>query len=160
MKAFKKILAIVLPLLALASCRPDQPMDPGAAYGAGAGVPGTWVQTGALIYDISLPVPESRDVSTFYAKPGNNWIATFNPDGSYIIDQTGKGPNPFGTTGTWSFDTISYPTHLRLIPTGDTVTTLTMLNAPRENDINFGLSFEVEKCGTAVARYELIFTRQ
>lgn len=160
MKALKNIIAIALPILIMASCRPDQPTDPGPAYGAGGGVVGTWVQTGGTIYDITLPVAESRDVTSFFTKTGNNWIVTFSEDGSYTIDQTGKGPNPFGTAGTWAFDTAYYPTEMMITPSGETGKTFTMLNAPRENDINFGLGFEVEKCGTPVSRYEFVFTRQ
>lgn len=160
MKRIHRILAIALPILVLASCRPDQPTDPGPAYGAGDGVVGTWEQSGAVIYDLSLPVPESQDVSAFYAKAGNAWVISFSDDGSYVVDQQGKGPDMFGTSGTWNFDTAYYPTEMTVIPTGETGSELSMLNAPRANDVHFGLSFVVQKCGEDVAKYELKFTRQ
>lgn len=153
-------MAVALPLLVMASCRPEQPTDPGTAYGAGDGVVGTWTQSGATIYDLTLPVPEGTDVSSYYAKADNAWKLTFSDDGSYIVDQIGKGPNPFGTAGTWTFDTAYYPTAMTIVPSGETGSKFKMLNAPRETDVHFGLSFEVEKCGTPVSRYELIFTRE
>lgn len=161
MKTYAKVWALALPFMMMASCRPDQPTDPGTAMVAGQGVAGTWVQSGATVYDITLPVPETQDLTKFYTKTGNGWTITFNNDGSYVVDQAGKGPNPFGASGEWSFDTAYYPTNMNIMATGDSVSTdIKMLNAPRENDIYFGVSFEVEKCNTPVSRYEFIFTRQ
>ena len=160
MKALSKIFLLALPIALAISCRPDQPTDPGPAYGAGDGIVGTWRQSGATIYDITLPVPEAQDVSAYYSRPTNGWIITFNEDGTYMVDQTGKGPNPFGANGTFAFDTVYYPTSISILPDGGTGTTMEMLNAPRATDVNFGLSFEVEKCDVPVSKYEFIFTRQ
>ncbi len=151
---------LFLPALVVVSCRPDQPTDPGPAYGAGEGVVGTWRQSGATIYDLTLPVPESQDVTAFYAKENNAWVIDFNADGSYISTQEGAGPGPFGADGTWAYDTAYYPTEIIITPTGETAKTVNMLNAPRPTDRNFGMSYDVNKCGEAVARYELIFTRE
>lgn len=160
MKALSKILLMALPIALAISCRPDQPTDPGPAYGAGDGVVGTWRQSGATIYDITLPVPEAQDVSAYYSRPSNGWIISFNSDGTYVVDQRGKGPNPFGANGTFAFDTVNYPTAMTINPAGGTSSTMEMLNAPRATDVNFGLSFEVEKCDEPVAKYEFVFTRQ
>lgn len=160
MKALSRVLLLALPIALAISCRPDQPTDPGPAYGAGDGIVGTWRQSGATIYDITLPVPEAQDVSAYYSRPTNGWIITFNEDGTYMVDQTGKGPNPFGANGTFAFDTVYYPTSISILPDGGTGTTMEMLNAPRATDVNFGLSFEVEKCDVPVSKYEFIFTRQ
>lgn len=152
-------MALALPLLMVGACRPDQPTDPGTAYGAGDGVPGTWRQSGATIYDITVPVPEALDVSSYYQKEGNGWVITFSEDGSYVVDQRGKGPNAFGLSGTWSFDTASYPTDIFITPTGESTIEMDMLNAPRSTDSHFGLRFDGEKCGTPNIRYDFIFTR-
>lgn len=160
MKAFKLIFILALPALVAISCRPDQPTDPGPAYGAGDGVVGTWIQSGATIYDITLPVPEAQDVSGYYSRPGNRWSITFNADGSYLVQETGKGPNPFGPSGTFVFDTVAYPTEMTITPLGGSAKTLDMLNAPRATDQYFGLSFEIDKCDVPVAKYEFIFTRE
>ncbi|NVK28264.1 MAG: hypothetical protein HWE14_09485 [Flavobacteriia bacterium] len=160
MKALTRILALALPIALAISCRPEQPTDPGPAYGAGDGVPGTWKQSSATIYDITLPVPEAEDISGYATIPGNEWIISFSSDGTYTVDQAGKGENPFGTAGTFAFDTAYYPTEMMITPTGGTSKMVNMLNAPRESDTYFGLSFEVEQCGEAVARYEYTFTRQ
>ncbi len=160
MKAMIKILAFALPLIVVVGCRPEQPNDPGPAYGAGDGVVGKWRQSGAVIYDLTLPVPESQEVSSFYAKGNNAWIVNFNDDGSYEVEQQGAGPSPFGATGTWAFDTAYYPTEMMITPTGESAKMVEMLNAPRATDVYFGLSYEVEKCDEVVAKYELVFTRE
>lgn len=158
MKALTKILALALPVAFAVSCRPDQPTDPGTAYGAGEGVVGTWRQSGATVYDMSLAVPEAMDLTGFYTKDDNSWIVSFSDDGTYSVDQMGAGPSPFAANGTYVFDTIHYPTAMTVV--GDTTTEVQMLNAPRENDVTFGISYEVEKCDEVVAKYELIFTRE
>ncbi|MEL0025664.1 MAG: hypothetical protein VW775_01215, partial [Schleiferiaceae bacterium] len=51
-------------LLAFMACKPEVgPIGP--AYEAGAGIIGTWELSGADQTDLSLPVPETRDISDF-----------------------------------------------------------------------------------------------
>jgi len=156
----KKIASILALLVAIASCKPEiKPI--GTAYKAGAGVPGTWVLNTAEVTDLTLPIPETKDISAFYTQnPERRLIITFNADSTYTVDQAGVGPKVFGSNGTWMFDTPDFPTALYMVTDiGDTVNTA-LLNMPRTTDNTFGFSFTRNRCDKDYVTYNYNFNRQ
>lgn len=155
----KKILVIATAaLLAMGACKPEVgPIGP--AYEAGAGIVGTWELTAVEQTDLTLPVPETRDISDFYEASASKWVVQFNADSTYVVNQQGPGFNLFGNGGTWSYDSPSYPTAIEL--TQDSVTTVLPLgNMPRSIDVNLGFVYSRERCEKPSVQYDLTFTRK
>jgi len=85
-------LIIAAAVLTLGACKPEiKPIGP--AYEAGAGIIGTWELTGADQTDLTLPVPETRDISSFYTNAASTWVLTFNEDSTYAVTSQGPGFN-------------------------------------------------------------------
>ncbi|MEY2963651.1 MAG: hypothetical protein RL754_912 [Bacteroidota bacterium] len=145
-------------LLALGSCKPEVgPIGP--AYEAGAGLIGTWELTGVDQTDLTLPVPETRDISDFYQESANKWVVQFNADSTYSVNEQGPGFDLFGAGGTWRYNTPEFPSELQL--TQDTVTTVLALgNMPRTIDVNLGIVYSRERCEKPSVQYNLTFTRK
>ena len=132
-------------LLAFMACKPEVgPIGP--AYGAD--------QT-----DLSLPVPETRDISDFYTNSSDKWVVQFNEDSTYSVNSAGPGFNVFGTSGTWRYNSPQYPSELHL--TEDTVTTVLPLgNMPRTIDQNVVFVYDRVRCDKPSVSYKLTFTRK
>ena len=145
-------------LLAFTACKPEVgPIGP--AYEAGAGIIGTWELSGADQTDLSLPVPETRDISDFYTNSSDKWVVQFNDDSTYSVNSSGPGFNVFGTSGTWRYNSLQYPLELHL--TEDTVTTVLPLgNMPRTIDQNVLFVYDSVRCDKPSVSYKLIFTRK
>ena len=145
-------------LLAFMACKPEVgPIGP--AYEAGAGIIGTWELSGADQTDLSLPVPETRDISDFYTNSSDKWVVQFNEDSTYSVNSAGPGFNVFGTSGTWRYNSPQYPSELHL--TMDTVTTVLPLgNMPRTIDPNVVFVYDRVRCDRPSVSYKLTFTRK
>ena len=145
-------------LLAFMACKPEVgPIGP--AFEAGAGIIGTWELSGADQTDLSLPVPETRDISDFYTNSSDKWVVQFNDDSTYSVNSSGPGFNVFGTSGTWRYNSLQYPLELHL--TEDTVTTVLPLgNMPRTIDQNVLFVYDRVRCDKPSVSYKLIFTRK
>ena len=145
-------------LLAFMACKPEVgPIGP--AYEAGTGIIGTWELSGADQTDLSLPVPETRDISDFYTNSSDKWVVQFNDDSTYSVNSSGPGFNVFGTSGTWRYNSLQYPLELHL--TEDTVTTVLPLgNMPRTIDQNVLFVYDRVRCDKPSVSYKLIFTRK
>jgi len=148
------ILAIV------ASCKPEI-KSIGSEYKAGAGLPGTWELNKVEVIDITLPVPETKDISAFYTqKVERKLIVTINGDNTYTVDQAGAGPQIFGTNGTWMYDSPDFPEALQLVSNaGDTVNAV-LLNMPRTIDNTMGFSFSRNRCDKDYVTYNYNFNRK
>jgi hypothetical protein len=144
--------------LAFAACKPEVgPIGP--AYEAGAGLLGTWELTSVSQTDLTLPVPETRDISDFYQESTAKWEVQFNNDSTYAVLSQGPGFNVFGNGGTWRYNTPNYPTELHL--TQDTlVTVLPLGNMPRTVDENVVFVYSRERCEKPSVSYKLTFTRK
>ena len=154
-----KILTLLIAsLLAFMACKPEVgPIGP--AFEAGAGIIGTWELSGADQTDLSLPVPETRDISDFYTNSSDKWVVQFNDDSTYSVNSSGPGFNVFGTSGTWRYNSLQYPLELHL--TEDTVTTVLPLgNMPRTIDQNVLFVYDRVRCDKPSVSYKLIFTRK
>ena len=145
-------------LLAFMACKPEVgPIGP--AYEAGAGIIGTWELSGADQTDMSLPVPETRDISDFYTNSSDKWVVQINEDSTYSVNSEGPGFNVFGTSGTWRYNSPQYPSELHL--TMDTVTTILPLgNMPRTIDPNVVFVYDRVRCDKPSVSYKLTFTRK
>ena len=145
-------------LLAFMACKPEVGAI-GPAYEAGAGIIGTWELSGADQTDLSLPVPETRDISDFYTNSSDKWVVQFNEDSTYSVNSAGPGFNVFGTLGTWRYNSPQYPSELHL--TQDTVTTVLPLgNMPRTIDPNVVFVYNRVRCDKPSVSYKLTFTRK
>ena len=149
---------LIASLLAFMACKPEVgPIGP--AYEAGTGIIGTWELSGADQTDLSLPVPETRDISDFYTNSSDKWVVQFNDDSTYSVNSSGPGFNVFGTSGTWRYNSLQYPLELHL--TEDTVTTVLPLgNMPRTIDQNVLFVYDRVRCDKPSVSYKLIFTRK
>ena len=149
---------LIASLLAFIACKPEVgPIGP--AYEAGAGIIGTWELSGADQTDLSLPVPETRDISDFYTNSSDKWVVQFNDDSTYSVNSSGPGFNVFGTSGTWRYNSPQYPSELHL--TEDTVITVLPLgNMPRTTDQNVVFVYDRVRCDKPSVSYKLIFTRK
>jgi len=143
----------------LAGCKPEI-KDIGPSYVAGDGIYGTWSLSRVTQTDLSIPLPETRDLSALIADPAAKTIIRFNTEKTYEITQQGSFPRLFGVNGTWSYDVTPYPTKLILISSsGDTLST-NLSNMPREIDQNFGFNFDrINPCGKAYVNYAYTFSR-
>ena len=152
------ITLVAAALLALGACKPEVgPIGP--SYEAGAGILGTWELTMVEQTDVTLPVPETRDVSDLYVDAQNKWVVAFNSDSTYSVNQQGPGFDVFGSGGTWRYNTPEYPSELQLVQ-DSTIVILPLGNMPRSIDQNVSFIYGRERCDKPSVSYQLTFTRK
>jgi hypothetical protein len=152
------ITLVAAALLALGACKPEVgPIGP--SYEAGAGILGTWELTMVEQTDVTLPVPETRDVSDLYVDAQNKWVVAFNSDSTYSVNQQGPGFDVFGDGGTWRYNTPEYPSELHLVQ-DSTIVILPLGNMPRSIDQNVSFIYGRERCDKPSVSYQLTFTRK
>ncbi|MCT4624587.1 MAG: DUF5004 domain-containing protein [Schleiferiaceae bacterium] len=152
----KKYIAVLLLGSAIFACKPEiKPI--GDYYPAGDGIIGTWILTNVKVTDITLPLPETDDVSHFYNKQDTHWTFTFNADSTYTVDEKGPGPDIFGDNGKWVFPSYPFPENIVMYGT-DTVT-LELKSMPRAIDALMAFSFVRSGCGEDYIDYEYELTR-
>ena len=158
-KMKKVTLFIVSALLFLGACKPEVgPIGP--SYEAGAGIIGNWELTGADQTDLTLPVPETRDISKIYQNASNKWTVMFNADSTYSVSSQGPGFDLFGAGGTWKYNTPEFPSELHLIQFDTLTTELGLGNMPRTIDQNFSVVYNRIRCDKPSVSYTLMFTRK
>lgn len=149
-------------LLSVNSCKPDL-KEIGPEYAPGEGIYGTWQTEKIQLTDLSPALPEIKDVSGFYqADAARKLVIRFDKTGNtYSVIQAGYLPRIFGSSGTWKFDTIPYPSTLFLMTDkGDTLRA-PLKNMPRETDRIFGFTYtRSDTCGKAYLTYDFTFSRQ
>ena len=155
----KKAIFLAATFLALWSCKPEVG-EIGPKYPAGEGIVGTWQLTGAAQTDLTLPVPETRDISDYYQNAATHWEVAFTEDGSYTTQSQGPGFDLFGANGTWAFDTAFFPKEVYLTQFDSVTVVLPLGNMPRSIDNEMSFLFSREKCEKPSVSYELIFTRK
>ena len=152
------ITMVAAAFLALGACKPEVGSI-GPSYEAGAGILGTWELTMVEQTDVTLPVPETRDVSDLYLDAQNKWVVAFNSDSTYSVNQQGPGFDVFGNGGTWRYNTPGYPSELHLTQ-DSSVVILPLGNMPRSIDQNVSFIFARERCDKPSVSYQLTFTRK
>lgn len=152
---------IVLTIVAISSCKPDVE-DIGPAYASGEGIYGSWEIETVNQVDLTQPIPESRDISSYFTSdPSRKLQVKFDQENNaYSILQQGALPRVFGTSGTWSFDTLPFPTQLTFFTEGNDTIVTPIKNMPREIDRYFGFDItRTDSCGNDYIRYEYNFKR-
>ena len=156
----KKIISGILlaTVILFVACKPET-KDIGNHYAAGDGIIGSWVLTNVEQTDLSLPLPETHDISHFFTS-GDTWEFTFKADSTYTVDMKGPGPDIFGSQGNWKFDKYPFPTMIIMGDTDSTTFANGLLNMPRENDMEFGFEFTRYGCEKDIVTYSYKFTRK
>ena len=154
----KQIITSLMLIAMVVACKPElKPI--GDFYQAGEGIPGTWMMSELEITDITLPVPETRDVNEMLKDPSKGMIVTIKADGTYTVDQKAYGPDIFGSAGTWETDTAFFPTEITwYTDAGDTLKS-GLLNMPRTIDNEFGFTFTRNRCDRDYITYNYKFNR-
>lgn len=148
-------------IIAMSSCKPELE-EIGPAYAAGEGIYGTWEVETVKQVDLTQPIPESRDISSYFSSnPSRKMQIRFDKENNvYAIVQAGALPRTFATGGTWRFDTIPFPTQLTFITEANDTIVSPIKNMPREIDRYFGFDVtRTDSCGTNYIRYEYNFKR-
>lgn len=152
-------LFIASALLIMGACKPEVgPIGP--AYEAGAGIVGTWELTNADQTDLTLPVPETRDISSFYQNNQDKWVVVFSEDSTYTVNSQGPGFDLFGAGGTWKYNTPEFPSELHLTQFDTVTTVLPLGNMPRTIDQNVSIVYDRIRCDKPSVSYRLTFTRK
>lgn len=148
-------------------CKPEL-KEIGPQYAAGEGIIGSWVLTDLSQVDLSVPLPETQNIfSYFSSNESNKMIIRFEKENSaYSIIQPGNMPRILGTGGTWAYNELPYPTSIYFYTSkGDTLSaslgkTASLSNMPRETDNQFMFKLNRKNtCGENYLRYDYTFSR-
>lgn len=142
-------------------CKPELE-EIGPAYAAGEGIYGTWEVASVKQVDLTQPIPESRDISSFFsADPSRRTQINFSKENNaYTIPQAGALPKMLKTAGSWAYDTLPFPSQITFISEANDTFVAPLHNMPREIDQHFGFDLtRKDSCGTNYLRYELDFKR-
>jgi hypothetical protein len=159
----KQLISFIMLVIALSfnGCKPDL-KEIGPSYGAGEGIYGSWELSSVNQVDLKQPIPESRNISAFFNADASRkmQIKFEQANSAYSILQPGALPRTFGTSGTWKFDTLPFPTKLYFFTSNNDTVMTPISNMVRENDTYFGFNVErSDSCGSAYVRYEYTFKR-
>jgi hypothetical protein len=163
MKIMKHTLGglLILAIVGFSSCKPEL-KEIGPAYAAGEGIYGTWEIAEVNQIDLTQPIPESRNISSYLLADASRLLQlNFSKEGnSYTVPQPGILPRILGTAGTWKYDTLPFPTTLYFYTSNNDTVVAPLKNMPRENDVFFGFNLtRSDSCGTNYVRYEYNFKR-
>lgn len=164
MKHFPLILRNLPLLLAgmalVVACKKDIP-DIGPQSSPVTGINGTWRLTKVELEDLSLPIPEKMDVSSYYTSASSQLTVQFDYSArTYQVTDQGQAINFFGTGGTWEFDNYDFPTSLTLYTSASDTVNLDLLNMVRSYDPQLGVRYSRVKCDAPSVNYEITFNRQ
>lgn len=155
----KKIIGVLLLASIFGACKPEEKAKIGPRYSLTSGVKGAWEISKVEIADLTLPVPESRDITDFYIS--NLLELEFDTDaGTYTVPNPDVLGNPFGTSGTFLFDANDYPTAMMMITDDSDTLNLQLENMVREIDPYMGFTHTKSACGVDYASYTYTFKRK
>lgn len=156
--SMKNILGFLLLISLVGACKPDE-AEIGTRYDLTTGIQGSWEVSKVEIYDLTLPVPESRDISDFY-KTSSLELEFDTEAETYNVPTSDALGNPFGSGGTYTFDADEHPTAMMLISSDMDTINLVLENMVREIDPFMGFSITKSACGTNYASYTYTFKRK
>lgn len=143
------------------SCKPEL-KEIGPEFAAGEGIYGSWIVSDLSQVDLTVPLPESQNIfSYFSSNESNKMIIRFDRENNaYSIIQPGMMPRILGTSGTWAYNEMPYPTAINFYTSkGDTLSA-NLGNMPRETDNQFKFKLNrTDSCGTNYLRYDYTFSR-
>lgn len=155
----KKIIGVLLLASIFGACKPEEKAKIGPRYSLTSGVKGSWEISKVEIADLTLPVPESRDITDFYLS--NLLELEFDTDaGTYTVPSPDVLGNPFGTSGTFLFDADDYPSAMMMITDESDTLNLQLENMVREIDPYMGFTYTKSACGVDYASYTYTFKRK
>ncbi len=156
----KKLLVIAVVALGIISCQPDPYKSIGERQNLITGIDGTWEISDVKIIDLTLPVPEERDISDFFLAMNSKITVTFDSDAqTYTVKDVGALANPFGSGGTYTFNADDYPDQITFIDGSSSVIDFKLLNMVRETDNELGLRLTRSNCGENYVAYKYTFKR-
>lgn len=156
----KNLVILVLFVTLIAACRPEPYKEIGPSYDLATGISGSWQIEMVEGVDLTLPVPESREIGDFYTSAENPIGLTFDASSEmYTVVNPQTPGNIFGQGGTYAFDNPDFPTQLSLYDNNNDTIVVDLLNMVREIDPNMGLSYTRSTCGTEYFRYNYTFKR-
>ena len=156
----KYLSILVLVVMLMGACKPEPFGEIGPRYNLATGISGSWEIEMVEGVDLTLPVPESRDISDFYTGATDPIGLTFDAGSSmYTVKNPQTPGNIFGQGGTYAFDNPDYPTMLSLYDSSNDTIVVNLLNMVREIDPNMGLSYTRSHCGSEYFRYNYTFKR-
>ena len=152
---------LLLSVTLFQSCKPEL-KEIGPEYAAGEGIYGSWIVSDLSQVDLTVPLPESQNIfSYFSSNESNKMIIRFDRENNaYSIIQPGMMPRILGTSGTWAYNEMPYPTAINFYTSkGDTLSA-NLGNMPRETDNQFKFKLNrTDSCGTNYLRYDYTFSR-
>lgn len=155
----KKIIGVLLLASIFGACKPEEKAKIGPRYSLTSGVKGAWEISKVEIADLTLPVPENRDITDFYLS--NLLELEFDTDaGTYTVPNPDVLGNPFGASGTFLFDANDYPTAMMMITDESDTLNLQLENMVREIDPYMGFTYTKSACGVDYASYTYTFKRK
>jgi hypothetical protein len=156
----KNLVMLVLALSILGACKPEPYKEIGPRYDLATGISGSWEIQMVDGVDLTLPVPESRDISDFYMQTPDRLGLSFDSESQvYTVVNAQTPGNVFGQGGTFAFDDENYPSKISLYSSNSDTLEFDLLNMVREIDVNMGLTYTRTHCGTNYFRYEYTFKR-
>jgi hypothetical protein len=142
-------------------CKPEL-KEIGPEYAAGEGIYGSWIVSDLSQVDLTVPLPETQNIfSYFSSNESSKMIIRFEKENSsYSIIQPGNMPRILGTSGTWAYNEMPYPTAINFYTSkGDTLSA-NLGNMPRETDNQFKFKLNRnDSCGVNYLRYDYTFSR-
>lgn len=142
------------------ACKKDIP-DIGPQSSPVTGINGTWKLAKVELEDLSLPIPEKMDVSSYYTSASSQLTVQFDyASKTYQVLDEGQAINFFGNGGTWEYDNYEFPTTLTLYTSGSDTIGLNLLNMVRSYDPQMGVVLSRTKCDAPSVNYEMTFNRQ
>lgn len=160
MRAMKNIFLISIVMLGLAACQPEPYKEIGPAYDLTTGVNGQWHVSKVEVTDLTLPVPESRDISDFYANGSPLEIDFDAEGGTYTVVDPQVSGNVFGAGGTFAYNDPEFPTKLTLRTTNQDTIVLSLGNMVRKVDPTMALKLVKSACGQDYISYNFTFNRR
>lgn len=156
----KKLAILSLLLTGMLACRPEPYEDIGQNYSLTEGIDGSWSLQKVEIEDLTLPVPEGRDITDYYLSDGSLDIQFDAETRTYTVSNPESPGNIFGSSGTFTFDDPEFPEDMSLTHSGGTIT-LSLTNMVRSIDNDMGLIRQRYKCGDErpYVNYRFTFNR-
>lgn len=159
MKKNNLILAALIFVTAFA-CKPDEPKSIGSSYDLSEGISGSWEISKVEVIDLTLPVPETRDISEYFLDANNKIGITFNTgDQSYSVDNAQAAANPFGASGTYQLNDPEFPSGMTLFTSNSDTVSLELTNMVRGIDPFMGYKIQKSACDGLYATYQYTFSR-
>lgn len=157
----KKILLISLAVAALASCRPERRGELGPDPDLAFGIVGRWKVAELSITDFKSPLGDELSVSEDLATLGAPLEITFNADNTYQVNNPGKIPHKFGTSGTWGFNNPEFPSRMGIINNNGETDTIHLRSMARDFDPVWRIQIQRVDCNDELyVGYNVTLIRQ